>query len=59
MAKNIGYNYNLRQMFPNFLGCGDVDLQDNVTNQSNFSPLESSRNTLGLINVINQESYGV
>ena len=59
MAEKRTYTSNLCKMFPTVLGCCDEDLQGKVRNRSDFNYLESSGDTLGLPNGIEQEGYGI
>ena len=57
IVEKITYTSNLRKMFPTVLGCYDEYLRGKVRNWADFNYLESSGNTLGLLNTIEQEGY--
>ena len=55
MVEERTYTSNLRKMFPTVLGFYDDDLQGKVRNRANSDYLESSGDTLDLLNTIKQE----
>ena len=59
MAKKRGYTYKLHKMSPTVLGCCDEGLRGKVKNRADFDSLESSDNTLALLNAIKKEGHGV
>ena len=59
MEGKIGYTSNLRKMFLTVLGCFYKNLRGKVRNRSDFDSLESSGDTLGLLNAIKQEGHGL
>ena len=54
MAEKRTYTSNQRKMFPTALECCDEDLRGKVRNRADFNYLDSSGNTLDLINATNR-----
>ena len=54
MAGKKAYTSNLRKMSPTVLGCCDEDLRGKVQNWDEFDSIESSSDTLDLLNAIEQ-----